>query len=162
MRASVTVIFSIAFAMGTFAQTAPQAGLQPQTAKTWSKVMYLGGAADVRGKSLDWDSKLTISPDRITFQAKGKNAIRFEIPTASVRVLDYSGHKHVNDGAVTAGILTGGLTGALLGAQAKSVDHYAILEYELADGTPSAVLFRLHKDNHKEIIDTLRAVIPNK
>ena len=162
MRASVTIAFSIAFAAGMFAQTAPQTGVPSQTAKTWSNVMYLGGAADVRGKSLDWGSKLTISSDKITFQAKGKNAIRFEIPTASIRVLDYSGHKHANDGAVAAGFLTGGLAGALLGGQAKSVDHYAILEYELADGTPSAVLFRLHKDNHQQIIDALRAVIPNK
>jgi len=103
MRASVTVIFNFAFAVGMFAQTTPQTGPQPQTAKTWSNVMYLGGAADVRGKSLDWGSKLTISPDRITFQGKGKNSVRFEIPTVSIRVLDYSGHKHANDGAVTAG-----------------------------------------------------------
>src|SRR5262245_47289035 len=161
MSASVTFIFSVAFAVATFAQ-APQTGIQPQAAKTWSSVMYLGGAADIRGKSLDWDSKLTVSSDRITFQGKGKNSIHFEIPTASIRVLDYSGHKHANDGATTAGFLTGGLAGALLGAQAKSVDHYAILEYELADGTPSAVLFRLHKNNHQEIVDALRQALPKK
>jgi hypothetical protein len=161
MRAGFTVIFSLAFVASAFAQTA-QTGVQPQTARTWSNVMYLGGAAAIRGKSLDWGSKLTISSDRITFQGKGKNSIHFEIPTASIRVLDYSGHKHANDGATTAGFLTAGLAGALLGAQAKSIDHYAILEYQLPDGTPSAVLFRLHKNNHQEIIDALRALIPNK
>ena len=79
--------------------------------------------------------------------------------TASVRALDYSGHKHVNDGTVSTGFLVGGLAGALLGSSAKSIDHYVILDYQLPDGSPSAVLLRLHKDNQQEIIAALRAVV---
>jgi hypothetical protein len=137
----------------------PHAATQKEAAKTWSNVMYLGGAAGVRGKSLNWANKLTISRDTIVFEGVGKPAIRFEIPTASIRALDYSGHKHANDGAVNAGGVAAGLAGALLGASAKSIDHYVTLEYQLPDGTSSAILLRLHKDNQQEILDALRAVI---
>jgi len=131
----------------------------PPAPKTWSNVMYLGGVAGIRGKSLDWKNTLTVSATEIKFAGTGKTPIRFEIATASIRALDYSGHKHVNDGSASTGFLLGGLAGALLGSSAKSIDHYALLEYALPDGSPSAVLLRLHKDNQEEILATLRAVI---
>ncbi len=121
--------------------------------------MYLGGVAGIRGKSLDWKNTLTVSAAAITFEGTGKRPIRFEIATASVRALDYSGHKHVNDGTVSTGLLVGGLAGALLGSSAKSVDHYVLLDYQLPDGSPSAALLRLHKDNQEEIISALRSVV---
>ena len=133
---------------------------QPPAPRTWSNVMYLGGVAGIRGKSLDWKNTLTVSATAIKFEGTGKTPIRFEIATASVRALDYSGHKHVNDGSASTGFLVGGLAGALLGSSAKSIDHYALLEYLLPDGSPSAALLRLHKDNQQEILAALRAVIP--
>ena len=52
---------------------------QPFAPKTWSNVMYLGGVAGIRGKSLDWKSKLTVSAAAIKFEGTGKTPIRFEI-----------------------------------------------------------------------------------
>ena len=69
---------------------------QPPAPKTWSNVMYLGGVAGIRGKSLDWKNTLTVSATAIRFEGTGKQPIRFEISTASVRALDYSGHKRGN------------------------------------------------------------------
>ena len=132
---------------------------QPPAPRTWSNVMYLGGVAGVRGKSLEWNNTLTISATAIRFEGTGKQPIRFEISTASVRALDYSGHKHGN-AEKSGGILISGLAGGLIGSSIKSTDHYVILEYLLTDGSPSAVLLRLHKDNQQEIIAALRAVIP--
>ena len=132
---------------------------RPPAPKSWSNVMYLGGVAGIRGKSLDWRNTLTVSATGITFEGTGKRPIRFEIATASVRALDYSGHKHVNDGTASTGFWVGGLAGALLGSSAKSIDHYVLLDYLLPDGSPSAVLLRLHKDNQQEILAALRAVI---
>ena len=120
--------------------------------------MYLGGVAGVRGKSLDWNNRLTISATAIRFEGTGKQPIRFEVSTASVRALDYSGHKHGN-AEKSGGILMTGLGGMLIGSSIKSTDHYVLFEYLLPDGSPSAVLLRLHKDNHQEIIAALRAVI---
>jgi hypothetical protein len=131
---------------------------QPPAPRTWSNVMYLGGVAGVRGKSLDWNSHLTVSATSIRFEGTGKQPIRFEISTASVRALDYSGHKHGN-AEKSGGFLISGLAGGLIGSSIKSTDHYVILEYLLPDGSPSAVLLRLHKDNQQEIIAALRAVI---
>ncbi|HEU4892028.1 MAG TPA: hypothetical protein VFT47_10790 [Vicinamibacterales bacterium] len=131
----------------------------PPAPRTWSNIMYLGGAAGVRGKSLDWDNRLTISATAIRFEGTGKHPIRFEISTGSVRALDYSGHKHGN-AEKSGGFLVSGLAGGLIGSSIKSTDHYVILEYLLPDGSPSAVLLRLHKDNQQEIIAALRAVIP--
>jgi len=124
-------------------------------ARTWSNVMYLGGAAGVRGTSLDWNNKLTIARDKITFT--GKNKVRFEIETASVRRLDYTGHRHANEGAAAAGFVAGGLIGMFAGSAVRSTDHYLELEYTLPDGSVGALLLRLHKDNQQEIIDAMHA-----
>src|SRR5438093_13325946 len=88
---AVTATFLQMTALTAFRQEATKSqGVAP---KTWSNVMYLGGAAGIRGKSLDWGNRLTVSREAITFEGTGKSPIRFEIPTASVRTLDYSGHK---------------------------------------------------------------------
>ena len=130
---------------------------QPPAPRTWSNVMYLGGVAGIRGKSLDWNNTLTVSATAIRFEGRGKQPIRFEISTASIRAMDYSGHKRGN---ADNGNFIGGLAGGLIGSSIKSTDHYVLLEYLLPDGSPSAVLLRLHKDNQEEIIAALRAVIP--
>lgn len=149
-RSTVAVVIGVSIICLTFPPLRAQEGT-----KTWSNVMYLGGAAGVRGKSLNWDNTLAISPQTITFSSKG--ALRFEIATSSVRSLDYSGHRHVNDGAVAAGAAAG-LLGMLVGSTMKSTDYYVIVWYTLPDGTDSAVLLRLHKNNQQEIIGALRAV----
>jgi hypothetical protein len=123
--------------------------------KNWSNVMYLGGVAGVRGKSLDWDNKLTISKEKIVFSGK---KVAFEIETSAVRRLDYTGHRHVNDGAAASGFVAAGLLGALVGSTAKSTDHYLEVTYALADGTTGGFLLRLHKDNQQQIIDAMHAV----
>ena len=135
---------------GTLTEPSAQA-----PARTWSNVMYLGGAAGVRGKSLDWDNRLTIGGDKITFT--GKNKIRFEIEARSVRRLNYRGYRHTNQDAVTTGLLVGGLAGMFAGSALKSTDHYLELEYTLPDGTAAALMFRLHKDNQQDIIDAIHA-----
>ncbi len=136
-------------------------GAQPSSAakppaRTWSDVMYLGGAPGVRGKSLKWDNKLTVGPERITFT--GKDKISFEFETTSIRRLDYTGRRRASDGAGTAGLVAGGLLGMLVARSAvKSTDHYLELEYTQPDGTPAAILLRLHKDNQQQIIDAMHA-----
>lgn len=126
------------------------------TTKTWTNVMYLGGAVGVRGKSMVWDNVLTVSPDAIKL-ARKDSVVIFEIRPSSVQGLTYSGQRHANDGAVIAGAAAG-LAGMLLGSTIKSTDHYVILEYTLPNGSQSAVLLRLHKDNQREILDALRSV----
>jgi hypothetical protein len=149
-RLIVAAIVGAAIVCGTRAVPAAQA-----RARTWSNVMYLGGAAGVRGKSLDWDNKLTIGDGKITFN--GKNKIRFEIDVASVRRLDYTGHRHMNEGAAATGFVLGGVVGMFAGAAIRSTDHYLELDYALPDGSIGGLLLRLHKDNQQEIIDALHA-----
>jgi hypothetical protein len=123
--------------------------------KTWTNVMYLGGAVGVRGKSMVWDNVLTISAQTIKLERKKSGTI-FELQTSSVHGLSYSDKKHVNEGALMAGAATAGLLGMLVGSAFKSTDYYAVLEYTLPDKTKAAVLLRLHKDNYQVIIDALR------
>jgi hypothetical protein len=126
-------------------------------ARSWTKVMYLGGVAGVRGKSLEWDNTLTISAEKITFAGKNrKDGIAFEIDTKAVRRLDYTGHRHVNDGASGIG-MTAGLLGALGASAARSTDHYLEVTYALPDGSVGGFLLRLHKDNQQQIIDAIHA-----
>lgn len=147
-------IVAVALAASIVQATPPALAPKPP-ARTWSDVMYLGGAPGVRGKSLKWDNRLTIGPDRITFT--GKDKIRFEIETTSVRRLEYTGHKHASEGAAAAGFAAAGLLGMLAGSAIRSTDHYLGLEYTLSDGTTAALLFRLHKDNQQQIIDAMHA-----
>ena len=149
-RLIVAVAVGASIVHGTRALPAAQA-----VARTWSNVMYLGGAAGVRGKALDWNNKLTIGGGKITFT--GKNKIRFEIETASVRRLDYTGRRHASDGAAVTGFIAGGLIGMLAGSAVRSTDHYLELEYILPDGSVGGILFRLHKENQQEIIDAMHA-----
>ena len=128
---------------------------QAQTpVNAWSNVMYLGGVAGVRGKSLEWDNTLTVSPDKIRFAGK---KVRFEIDTRSVRRLIYRGHQHANDGAAAVGFGAAGLLGALVGSRLKSTDHYLEIAYELPDKSPAGLLLRLHKENQQAIIDAMHA-----
>jgi hypothetical protein len=151
------VVFAVALLQTPLAAARQQVEKpSPPTPRAWSNVMYLGGVAGIRGKSLDWNNTLTVSATAIRFEGRGKQPIRFEISTASVRALDYSGHKRGN---ADNGNFIGGLAGGLIGSSIKSTDHYVLLEYLLPDGSPSAVLLRLHKDNQQEIIAALRAVI---
>lgn len=76
--------------------------------------------------------------------------------TASVRRLDYTGHRHANEGAAAA-VLSRGLIGMFAGSPVRSTDHYLELEYMLPDGSVGALSFRLHKENQQEIIDAMHA-----
>ena len=110
---------------------------------------------------MDWNNRLTISKDTISFS--GKNGVRFDIPTSAVQELEYAGHRHANDEAASTGLLLGGLVGLLAGSAARSTDHYLMVGYSLPDGLKSAILFRLHKENQRDIIDAMRAAtgLPN-
>src|SRR5712691_2684212 len=77
--------------------------------------------------------------------------------TASVRRLDYTGHRHANEGAAAAGFVAGCLIGMFAGSPVRSTDHYLELEYMLPDGSVGALSFRLHKENQQEIIDAMHA-----
>lgn len=146
---------AVVVALALIAPWARASQAPPAAGKTWSNVMYLGGAAGVRGKSVDWDNQLTISKDKIRFAGK---KVAFEIETSAVRSLDYTGHRHTADGAVTTGLIAGGLIGALVGSRMKSTDHYLEITYALTDGSTGGLLLRLHKENQQEIIDAMHAV----
>ena len=45
-----------------------------------------------------------------------------------------------------------------MGSAARSTDHFVEVEYVLADGSPAALLLRLHKENQQEVIDRVHAV----
>ena len=129
-------------------------GMQTEVEQT-GKVMYLGGAAGVRGKSMSWDNVLSVT--RSAIHLRNKNTAIFEIDPSSVIALSYSGHRHVNDTAFGVAVLAAGVAG-LSALAIKSTDHYVAVEYTLPDGTPSGVLLRLHKSSYKEILKALHKV----
>jgi hypothetical protein len=133
------------------AQSVPDADAE----RSWSKVMYLGGAAGVRGKSMVWQNKLTVSERVIRLSHKGR--VLFEIPPASANAITYRSHRHANAQALGVAVAAVGLAG-LMALAAKSTDHDVLLEYAFTDGTPSGVLLRLHKDNYGEILAALHRV----
>jgi hypothetical protein len=125
------------------------------TAKTWAKVMYLGGAVGVRGKSTTWDATLTVSPQSIKLTRQFIDVPVFEIDPSRVTEVTYAGQRRLSDGAM----LAGGVVGMVL---VKSNDHYVMLDFKLPDGTAAAVLLRLDKELAQEIQDAIRQVTTRK
>jgi len=118
--------------------------------QSWTKVMYMGGAVGVRGKSTDWDSTLTVSPRSISLTRKSVDGPIFDIDPSSVTEVTYTGDQRRNEGAVAAG-------GVLAGVFVKSKDHYLTLDFDAPGGVKAAVLLRLDKGTAEEIIDAVLA-----
>lgn len=129
----------------------PARAQDPQNIGSWAKVMYLGGAVGVTGKSMTWDGTITVSPKSIRLTRQFIDTPTFDIDTSSVTELVSADQRHVNDGAAAA-------LGLLGGALIKSTDRYVTIFFAMPDGTKSAVLLRLDKGNAQAIMDALHAV----
>lgn len=104
---------------------------------TFTKVRYNGGSVSTSVKPDDWDNKLTVTSDAITFALKdGQN---ISIVSKQVSSLSYGQEAHRRVGtAVALGILSLGV-GALF-ALHKTKLHYIGINYTDKDGKKQGLL----------------------
>jgi hypothetical protein len=106
---------------------------------TWNRVRYNGGTVQTKVDYKDWDNKLTITSDLITFQLKDRQSV--EIPTGSVTGLSYGQEAHRRVGTMIAlGILVAPL--ALFGLFHKTRLHFIGIEYSTAEKKHAGLLLQ--------------------
>jgi hypothetical protein len=120
---------------------------------SWNKVRYNGGTLQTKVSPEDWDNKLTVTSDTITFNLKDGQKV--EIPTKDVTSLSYGQEAHRRVGTMIAlGILVAPL--ALFGLFHKTRLHYIGVEYT-TDGKKGGLLLQGHKDNYRAMLMALES-----
>lgn len=122
---------------------------------TFTKVRYNGGSVASHVDPKDWNNKLTVTPDAITFVTK--DDVKLEIPPKSVTALSYGQEAHRRVGTMVAlAILVAPV--ALFGLFHKTRLHYIGMEYNTPDGKHAGILLQGDKDNYRAILVALQGV----
>ncbi len=136
--ALVSFLFATSFAQGN----------------SWNKVRYNGGTFQTKVDFKDWDNRLTVTSDTVTFALKDGQTVEF--PAKNITGLSYGQEAHRRVGTMIAlGILVAPL--ALFGLFHKTRLHYIGIEFKTTDGKTSGLLLQGHKDNYRAIMTALEA-----
>ena len=136
--ALVSFLFATSFAQGN----------------SWDKVRYNGGTLHTKVDPKDWDNRLTVTSDTVTFALKDGQIVEF--PAKSITALSYGQEAHRRVGTMVAlGILFAPL--ALFGLFHKTRLHFIGIEFKTPDGKPTGLLLQGHKDNYRAIMTALEA-----
>jgi hypothetical protein len=122
---------------------------------TFTKVRYNGGSVSTTVKPDDWDNKLTVSSEAISFTLKDGQTI--SILPKQVTALSYGqeAHRRVGTAVALAFISLG--VGALF-ALHKTKLHFIGIDYMDKDGKKQGLLFQGDKSNFRAIIVALQGV----
>lgn len=105
----------------------------------------------------NWGNKLTVAPDTISLDLKGKPKTHFEIPPKSITSLSYGQEAHRRVGTMIAlAVLLTPL--ALFGLLHKTRLHFIGVQYKLADGTTGGILLQGDKDNYRAMLVAIQGV----
>jgi len=120
---------------------------------SWHEVRYNGGTLQTKVSPHDWDNKLTVTSDLITFELK--DGQKLEIPTKDVTSLSYGQEAHRRVGTMVAlGIIVAPI--ALFGLFHKTRLHFIGIEYTI-EGKNGGLLLQGHKDNYRAILQALES-----
>jgi hypothetical protein len=119
------------------------------------KVRYNGGTIATKVGPKDWDNKLTVTSDLITFQLKDGQKV--DVPPKSVTGLSYGQEAHRRVGTMIAlAVLVAPL--ALFGLFHKTRLHFIGVQYTTPDGKSAGWLLQGDKDNYRAILVALQSV----
>lgn len=122
---------------------------------TFTRVRYNGGSVASKVDPKDWNNKLTVTPDAITFETKDN--VKVVIPPKSVSSLSYGQEAHRRVGTMVAlAILVAPV--ALFGLLHKTRLHYIGIQYTTPDGKNAGILLQGDKDNYRAILVALQGV----
>ena len=122
---------------------------------TFTRVRYNGGSVASKVDPKDWDNKLTVTPDAITFDFKDKQQL--VILPKSVTSLSYGQEAHRRVGTMVAlAVLVAPV--ALFGLFHKTRLHYIGIQYNTPDAKNAGVLLQGDKDNYRAMLVALQGV----
>lgn len=126
-----------------------------QEGNVFNKVRYNGGSISTKVKPDEWDNKLTVSSDAITFTLKDDQTI--SIPPKQVTSISYGQEAHRRVGtAVALAVFSLGI--GALSALHKTKLHYIGINYDDKDGKKQGLLLQGDKGNYRAIIVALTGV----
>jgi hypothetical protein len=124
------------------------------TGNSWNKVRYNAGTLQTTVSPKEWDNKLTITSELITFTLKDGQKV--EIDPKTVTSLSYGQEAHRRVGTMIAlAIIVAPV--ALFGLFHKTRLHYIGIEFE-KDGKKGGLLLQGDKDNYRGILMSLKSV----
>lgn len=136
--ALVSFLFATSFAQGN----------------SWDKVRYNGGTFHTKVDPKDWNNRLTVTTDTVTFALKDGQTVEF--PAKNITALSYGQEAHRRVGTMIAlAILIAPV--ALFGLFHKTRLHYIGIEFRTTDGKSSGLLLQGDKDNYRAIMTALEA-----
>lgn len=121
----------------------------------FSRVRYNGGSFPSKVDPKDWNNKLTVTSDAITFDFKDKQQL--VIPPKSVTSLSYGQEAHRRVGTMIAlAVLVAPV--ALFGLFHKTRLHYIGIQYKTPDDKQAGILLQGDKDNYRAMLVALQGV----
>ncbi|HZQ71157.1 MAG TPA: PEGA domain-containing protein [Terriglobales bacterium] len=122
---------------------------------TFTRVRYNGGSVASKVKPDDWNNKLTVTSDTITFELK--DGQKLEIPAKSVTGLSYGQEAHRRVGTMIAlAVLVAPV--ALFGLFHKTRLHFIGVQYNTPDHKSGGILLQGDKDNYRAMLVALQSV----
>jgi hypothetical protein len=122
---------------------------------SFDRVRYNGGTIATKVDPKDWNNRLTITSDLITFQLKDGQKV--EITPKSITGLSYGQEAHRRVGTMIAlAVLVAPL--ALFGLFHKTRLHFIGVQYTTPDGKSAGWLLQGDKDNYRAILVALQSV----
>jgi len=123
---------------------------------SWNKLRYSGGTVPAKVNPYDWNTTLTITPDRILLVFAHRTS--FELAPSQVTGLSYGeqAYRRVADMVALSVVFVNPLV--LFGILHQSRNHFIGIEFLGADGHKGAVLLEADKNNYRAILDSLKAV----
>jgi len=131
-------------------------GLAEAAGNSWNKIRYAGGTVPAKVNPYDWNTTLTVAPDRIILMFAHRTTIR--LAPSQVTALSYGeeAHRRVADMVALSVFFLNPLL--LFGILHQSKSHFVGIEFRADDGKPGAVLLEADKNNFRAILETLKAV----
>jgi len=119
---------------------------------SWDRVRYNGGTLKTSVDPHDWDNKLTVTSDTVTFVLKDGQKVEF--PSKNITGLSYGQEAHRRVGTMVAlGIIVSPL--ALFGLFHKTRQHFIGIEFTTTEGQKSGLLLQGDKGNYRAIMTAL-------
>lgn len=125
------------------------------TGNAWKKVRYNGGTVTTKISPKDWDNKLTVTSDAITFQLKDGQTIQIDPKLVTSLTYGQEAHRRVGTMVALAILIS---PAALFGLFHKTKLHFIGIEYTEKDGKKAGLLLQGDKDNYRAILLALRSV----
>lgn len=123
---------------------------------SWNKIRYSGGTVAAKVNPYDWNTTLTITPQRI--QLVFGHSATLQLLPKQITALSYGerAYRRVADMVTLSVVFLNPLV--LFGILHQAKNHFIGIEFNGPDGKHGAVLLEADKNNYQAILEALKTV----